>query len=372
MDHLLAHAKINSFLKKDRQRKAIGQRGTRKKTSDIQAGMSSLYTHVHLDILVEEVVESVFAGFNFQKMSLAQLKLKGEENADVGAMRRLDARKFEDPLNFDPVVHGDLFVGLDIEPVRPWLTLTQPGAIRRLLLNLFGNSLKYTAQGSIRISMRLEKPSKKSDNSMLHLTVVDTGKGISNDFLRNRLFVPFSQEDALAPGTGLGLSLANQIANSLDGDITVESKVAQGTTITVNLPMKAEVPDKEEDKAELEKEFDEQVRKLSGLRVKLEGFVDDEYAPAVPSPWASPASELGLMENLCRHWLEMTVISPDSTESLSPDLVVCDEKALGGLAKTSSSSMPPTVVVCQNVLTAHQLSSAYKDRLGIFEFIAQP
>jgi len=74
-------------------------------------------------------------------------------------------------------------------------------------LNLFGNSLKYTTQGFIKLSLAIETDSTirgKKVKSMLVLTVKDSGKGISKEFLKNHLYKPFTQEDSLAVGAGLG------------------------------------------------------------------------------------------------------------------------------------------------------------------------
>jgi signal transduction histidine kinase len=96
--------------------------------------------------------------------------------------------------------------------IRPgsWNFLCLPGAIQRIIMNLAGNSLKYTQSGSIQVDLFIEatdyevesqqKPT--TDQRTIVLKVSDTGKGITNEFLKTRLFTPFSQESTLAPGTG--------------------------------------------------------------------------------------------------------------------------------------------------------------------------
>jgi signal transduction histidine kinase len=76
-------------------------------------------------------------------------------------------------------------------------------------MNLFGNSCKYTARGFILVRLRMEDVpgSKDPGEKMLVLNVIDTGKGMSSDYLERRLFTPFSQEDPFASGVGLGLSI---------------------------------------------------------------------------------------------------------------------------------------------------------------------
>jgi signal transduction histidine kinase len=59
------------------------------------------------------------------------------------------------------------------------------------------------------------------------LTVIDTGKGISKDFMDNHLFVPFTQEDtATSNGVGLGMSIVKSLVSLLSGEIRVDSEVA--------------------------------------------------------------------------------------------------------------------------------------------------
>lgn len=114
---------------------------------------------------------------------------------------------------------------------------SQPGAIRRIIMNLIGNSLKYTESGYVAISLLHSKSSP--DAIDLTLIVEDSGRGMSVDFQRTKLFQPFSQEDSFSSGTGLGLSIVKQIVESLQGEIHVESTVNVGTqtTISIRLPI---------------------------------------------------------------------------------------------------------------------------------------
>jgi hypothetical protein len=68
------------------------------------------------------------------------------------------------------------------------------------------------------------------------LCISDTGIGISDEFLENRLFVPFMQQDQLQPGTGLGLCLVKQFLDAMNGTIVVDSSVDSGTTVTARMP----------------------------------------------------------------------------------------------------------------------------------------
>lgn len=126
---------------------------------------------------------------------------------------------------------------LDIQGSCDWYYATQPGAIRRIVMNLFGNSLKYTKHGSILVSLRLFQPRPPAEQSVkfvdekpthIQIVVKDTGQGISPEYLRTKIFTAFAQENAKLTGTGLGLSIVKSIVNLLHGEIDVKSIVNIG------------------------------------------------------------------------------------------------------------------------------------------------
>ncbi|KAF8348878.1 hypothetical protein F5887DRAFT_948130 [Amanita rubescens] len=131
-----------------------------------------------------------------------------------------------------------------------WLLKCEKGGIRRILMNLFGNSLKFTNDGFVHVQLR-ELPLTKEDprnKVKVELSVVDTGKGISQNFLKNQLFHPFSQENPLQTGTGLGLAIVSSIVSSesVKGTIDVRSEEGAGTEIRVTfLAEKPDVSDTE-------------------------------------------------------------------------------------------------------------------------------
>ncbi|KAI9434204.1 Fph type histidine kinase [Lactarius indigo] len=118
-----------------------------------------------------------------------------------------------------------------------WLLQLEKGGIRRVLMNVFGNSLKFTTDGYVHVIIRQlpSTPDVPSNKVKLELVVADTGKGISQDFLKNQLFHPFSQENPMQTGTGLGLAIVNSIVQSkgVDGKVDVWSAENVGTEIKV-------------------------------------------------------------------------------------------------------------------------------------------
>lgn len=126
----------------------------------------------------------------------------------------------------------------DIEGITQEVFVGDFMRINQILLNLISNAVKFTPEGG---KIRLKISQMPSRNGKIHLQFVvsDTGIGMSEDFLK-RLFTPFEQEDSSISqkygGTGLGMAITHNLVELLGGSIFVESKLNEGTTITVDLP----------------------------------------------------------------------------------------------------------------------------------------
>ena len=148
----------------------------------------------------------------------------------------------------------------ETKPIRPeiildvayedWRFNAQPGSIRRIILNLLGNAIKYTSRGFVRIELdladtvqHLDRQEAQPEQRTVRLTISDTGKGISAEYLTNDLYVPFSQEDPLSPGTGLGLSIVRSIVSMLNGSINIRSELGVETVVRVLIPLEGPDPD---------------------------------------------------------------------------------------------------------------------------------
>ncbi|MFN4117736.1 PAS domain S-box protein [Acidovorax sp.] len=107
--------------------------------------------------------------------------------------------------------------------------------IQQVLLNLMGNAIKFTHEGSVTLRVG-------GTSGQLTLDVIDTGIGIDAAGLQ-RIFDPFSQADASTTrrygGTGLGTTIARQLTELMGGQIAVASQVGQGSTFSVQLPLQA-------------------------------------------------------------------------------------------------------------------------------------
>ena len=105
---------------------------------------------------------------------------------------------------------ASVVVVLDISPGN-WKLVALPGALQRIVMNLVGNSLKYTSSGFVKVKLDIHpirealasQEESSTGSAVVELNVIDSGRGISNEFLKTKLFSPFSQETILAPGTGM-------------------------------------------------------------------------------------------------------------------------------------------------------------------------
>ena len=113
--------------------------------------------------------------------------------------------------------------------------------LKKIFINLFSNAVKYNKKnGSIHMSMKTLE--RTNDKMVCEFKISDTGIGMMEDFIKNQLFVPFAQAGDSARskynGTGLGMPMVKGIVDKMGGNISVESKIGEGTTFTVVIPFK--------------------------------------------------------------------------------------------------------------------------------------
>ncbi len=110
------------------------------------------------------------------------------------------------------------------------------GRIKQVLINILGNAIKFTEEGSV--DFRVELVDDNPQEQLIRLSVADTGIGMSEAFLET-LFNKFAQEQSDAnrkyEGTGLGMAIAREMVHLMGSDITIESKKEIGTTVTFEL-----------------------------------------------------------------------------------------------------------------------------------------
>ncbi len=118
------------------------------------------------------------------------------------------------------------------------VVLGDPGRLRQILNNLIGNSIKFTHEGEIIVSVREER--KSENERIFHFSVKDTGIGIPGDKLGS-IFDPFAQVDNTSTrsfgGTGLGLAICSQLVGLMGGEISAESEPGKGSVFHFSLPL---------------------------------------------------------------------------------------------------------------------------------------
>jgi signal transduction histidine kinase/CheY-like chemotaxis protein/HPt (histidine-containing phosphotransfer) domain-containing protein len=201
-------------------------------------GMAELLSHADLPPEQRRQVEAINSSaetllalvddiLDLSKIEAGRLEIHDTEIvlADVagGVVRLLAPRAAAKGLTLTLEVAAGLPPGLRGDPSR----------LRQVLLNLVGNSIKFTQRGQVVLRIDQESP------AWIRFCVQDTGIGISPED-QKRLFQPFSQADSSAArqfgGTGLGLAISRHLVDLMGGTIGVESERGRGSTFWFRLP----------------------------------------------------------------------------------------------------------------------------------------
>ena len=106
--------------------------------------------------------------------------------------------------------------------------------VRQILVNLFGNALKFTLEGEVDVE------TGGASDSEFHVAVRDTGPGIAPD-QHEAIFEEFRQAEGGSPGIGLGLAISRRLARVMGGEITLESEPGRGSVFHLRLPLDCRV-----------------------------------------------------------------------------------------------------------------------------------
>jgi two-component system sensor histidine kinase/response regulator len=125
----------------------------------------------------------------------------------------------------------------DVRGDTPNVLIGDPTRLRQVLTNLVGNAVKFTSDGDVIVRVRPESTSE--DGVVLSFSVTDTGIGIPEE-KQKVIFEAFAQADASTTrrygGSGLGLTISNQLVQLMGGHISVESKLRKGSAFSFSLP----------------------------------------------------------------------------------------------------------------------------------------
>lgn len=320
IDHLLDYAKINNLNRATDRPNSKSSLSTTSKTSQLQASgpNSTPLTTVDLALLLEEVTEAAFAGQTFRKKNL-----RGQDAVDDAA-DAIQSLAIDDSKSTEHSVHqgsakfsGKVFFILDIQRADSWVVRCQSsGALRRVILNIIGNAIKYCESGCI--EAKLCAPTVQDDLTEVTISIKDTGIGMSQRFIEKHLFKAFSQEDSFAAGAGLGLSIARQLVDNMNGKISVRSEKGIGTHVDVSLPMHFE-PLKDRDSQDI---LSKAIRVTKGKKICL-------LNPDIKKPVGQEGQITKLTESVARmseDWFGLEFVqSPTIDQQNDADIFVYAE-----------------------------------------------
>ncbi|KAL4998360.1 hypothetical protein BDV10DRAFT_201367 [Aspergillus recurvatus] len=211
MNHLLDFAKINHLT------------NSYNISTDTAAQIGALTSNVYIDKLIEDVTEVLYAGHR------SRIDTKDVAGLHFSAGSRTPSQL---------ALEDDLSVIIRVEDGRSWKIQSLQGAWRRILMNVAGNALKFTRSGLIDVSLsQTGKHDNSSTTNYAEIKVTDTGCGISKEYLQNHMFTPFSQEQVLTEGVGLGLCIAHKLVTHLGGQIDISSEIGVGTKVSIRIPI---------------------------------------------------------------------------------------------------------------------------------------
>ncbi len=219
---------------------------------EIRTPMQTIYGI--LELIADEKPDSHIA----EMVQTAQTASSGllEILDDVLDLAKMDADKMELDMFEVPVrllvrgllealsvkVHSvDIELIDDIQQDVPFVVIGDPKRLRQIIMNLCGNALKFTHQGSVtvRVSTETQHIGLPEDGIGLRFEVIDTGIGMPQEVC-DKLFGSFVQADNSTSrkygGTGLGLSISKKLVELMDGEIGVESVEGKGSTFWFEIP----------------------------------------------------------------------------------------------------------------------------------------
>ncbi|KAH1446182.1 hypothetical protein KXX58_006274 [Aspergillus fumigatus] len=212
-----------------------------------------------------------------------------------------------------------------------------------------------------------------AQNNWVYRTQPDTGKGISEAFLRGRLFTPFAQEDTLAVGTGLGLSIVRSLVKALNGTINVHSRPGKGTTVKVSLPLTRPAPEDSLEDSQTAPSVpstqDDTMNDPSSLRDSHGGrhvaILGIEPADVLERPlWA-------IIVRYLTDWYGLDLVSSASQEPI--DVLLAEEEQLVGTSmETVTGILPSLLILCNQSVDYNAIRAKWSPIAAFVDIIRRP
>ena len=257
----------------------------------------------------------------------------------------------------------------DLAPETKRIFFGDPVRLNQILINLIGNALKFTQQGSITIRITAER--KEAKRTFLKFEVRDTGIGIAPDKLA-RIFERFSQADSSVTrkygGTGLGLTIVKQLAELQGGSITVQSVEGLGSVFTVVIPYETEGR-KTKARPEPTSPSAEHTAAIRNLHILLveDNEINQLYAGSILRNWGV---RLDVAEN--------GFVALEKLKSIRPDLILMDVQmpVMDGFeaSRAIRSGQPPVNQIPIIALTANSTQGILEKckACGMNDYLPKP
>ena len=297
----------------------------------------------HLGSLVDGLLE-------LSRIEAGKLRLE-QEPLDLGDFLAQIRRMFE-----PQAVEKGLSFRFDIEGrLPPWVN-ADPKRLRQILINLLGNAVKLTSQGTVSVRIRYLR-------EIAHIEVADTGIGIAV-VDHQRIFQPFERlpAGAAVEGTGLGLTITRLLVDLMGGDLRLDSTPGAGSRFTIRLYMPA---------------IDGYVSPTAGTGIT--GYQGHRRCVLIADD--EPAHRAVLRQTLAPLGFEVHETASgagcfESAQSLRPDLVLLDVNLpdaagwdVAARIRGGCAHPPRIVMVSANV---HENTSAARAAAGVSGFVAKP
>jgi PAS domain S-box-containing protein len=317
-------------------------------------GMAELAMDTDLDSDQQEIFENVYTEANsllglindildFSKIEARKLQMEevpfdlGLLMEELGKKKSLKARQ------------KGLEFTMGVAPDVPSLVVGDPGRLRQIITNLVGNALKFTPKGEI--SLRGEVAKDLGETVKIRFVVKDTGIGIPKDKQAN-IFEGFTQADNSTTrkygGTGLGTTIAKQLAVLMGGEIGLESEEGRGSTFWFTAVFRKQKP--------LEAPCGNGEIDLKGLKV----LAADDHRDAPPALRAHPDSHCELMVGSADPQPAEDLVQMESRGVEDTDA----PKVVAGSARAADSHREVRILVTEDYPTNQQVFMRFLKNAG--------
>ncbi|THW98599.1 hypothetical protein D6D13_10577 [Aureobasidium pullulans] len=318
LNHVLDYSKVNDAQVSGGSRRRDSEISTSKASQNIFGQTSEDY----LCRLTQDVVEGVHFGHIMQEA--AHNKTSSTPLGDHAESHLDPAMLLDEAVDSSSSSHSHTSDGVAVflfmESHEAWFSMICAGAWKRLVMNLFGNSLKFCSAGHIEVTLKMIPDPKNPQKRMAHLMVLDTGIGMGEEFSKHGIFQPFVQENSLVNGTGLGLHIVKRIVDDMQGTIQVQSTLGSGTRFDVTIPIVELGTPPSETPLDGGQILDppgilrnRTICLLSSIQ-ESNGHADSRRTPLVHS----------YVKNIAEGWYHMNVIEADMSADVKADVYVAE------------------------------------------------